>query len=196
MPLPQVCVCVSDYGLTAEVINYYATTNDLPRRWMPPEALMQSRFSEKSDVWAFGVLLYEMWSYCMIPYFHITDDSRLTTLVCAGERLPKPDGCPDTVYDVMKRCWEASPQGRPTFTELRRLLAAAAPPGPQIVLQAAPIACAICYDDCEDGDSHVMVPCGHGTYHEACAVRCMALQQTCPQCRRVVTSRQRVFLGA
>ena len=58
-------------------------------------------YSSKSDVWAFGVLLWEIMTLCFVPHHDISDDKEVARAVRAGERLPKPDNCPDDVYDIM-----------------------------------------------------------------------------------------------
>ncbi|PFX20561.1 Inactive tyrosine-protein kinase 7 [Stylophora pistillata] len=97
---------------------YYRFNNvQIPLRWMPPEAIFDDDFSEKSDVWSFGVLVWEIYTLGQLPYH---DRSNEEVLKCVKDdlRLPKPDNCPDTVLEVLEKCWEGNPLARPTFAEL------------------------------------------------------------------------------
>ena len=115
----SVRVKVTDYGLTREGQYYYGGNEELPIRWMPPEALEKRRWSEKSDVWAFGVLMWELWSAALIPFAFEGNDENVARRVCEGERLPRPSRCPESVYAVMQKCWAPTAQGRPSFRDLR-----------------------------------------------------------------------------
>ncbi|XP_027036613.1 inactive tyrosine-protein kinase 7-like [Pocillopora damicornis] len=97
---------------------YYRFNNvQIPLRWMPPEAIFDDDFSEKSDVWSFGVLVWEIYTLGQLPYH---DRSNEEVLKCVKDdlRLPKPDNCPDTVLEVLEKCWEGNPLARPSFAEL------------------------------------------------------------------------------
>lgn len=97
---------------------YYRFNNmHVPLRWMPPEAIFDDEFSEKSDVWSYGVLVWEIYTLGQMPYH---DRSNEEVLKCVKDdlRLPKPDNCPDTVLEVLDKCWEGNPLARPTFQEL------------------------------------------------------------------------------
>eukprot|EP00191_Tetraselmis_sp_GSL018_P015227 CAMPEP_0177588188 /NCGR_PEP_ID=MMETSP0419_2-20121207/6089_1 /TAXON_ID=582737 /ORGANISM="Tetraselmis sp., Strain GSL018" /LENGTH=692 /DNA_ID=CAMNT_0019078363 /DNA_START=162 /DNA_END=2237 /DNA_ORIENTATION=+ len=117
----RVAVKVTDYGLTREAQYYYSESDELPFRWMSPEAIVRGRWSEKSDVWAFGVLLWELWSAAMIP-FHALGNADAAKRTVEGHRLEKTDECPDSIYELMKQCWETEASNRPTFIQLRVLL--------------------------------------------------------------------------
>ena len=113
------------------VYNKTATSEALPVRYMSPEAIERRRFSEKSDVWAFGVLLWEIATLCMFPYdslgVHVGSDNDVKSGICNGSlRLPRPPGCPEPVFRIMLACWEASAQSRPNFRELRFIIQEAA----------------------------------------------------------------------
>jgi serine/threonine protein kinase len=88
---------------------------------MPPEAIQKGRFGEASDVWAFAVLIWEMLTLGMIPYFDITNDRELIDFVTSGG-LPSRDHmtceCPDTLWVLMERCWSKVAKNRPKFSEL------------------------------------------------------------------------------
>ena len=123
----QTRVKVSDFGLAVDLYGRtYKTVpgGELPFRWLPPEALEKRRFSEKSDVWAMGVTMWELLSDGNVPYSAINDDEVLHRRVCAGERLARPGGCPDELWRIVNLCWAADPRHRPDFTSLLRELSA------------------------------------------------------------------------
>lgn len=97
---------------------YYRFNNmQIPLRWMPPEAICDDEFSEKSDVWSFGVLAWEIYTFGQMPYHDLTNEEVLKGI--RGDlRLPKPENCPDTVLEMLAKCWEGNPLSRPTFMEL------------------------------------------------------------------------------
>ncbi|XP_015126879.1 tyrosine-protein kinase Shark [Diachasma alloeum] len=112
---------ISDFGLSRSFgpSDYYRATQGgkWPIKWYAPESYNFGTFSHASDVWSFGVTLWEMFSYGEQPY----GDRRgvdVIQLVEKGERLQKPEDCPDHIHEVMKRCWSYAPQDRPTFCEL------------------------------------------------------------------------------
>ena len=113
---------VTDYGLTREGKCYCGGNGTLPTRWVPPEALERRRWSEKSNVWAFGVLMWELWSAARIPFAFEGNDENVARRVCEGERLPRPSRCPESVYAAMQKCWATTAQDRPSFRDLRNNL--------------------------------------------------------------------------
>jgi len=97
---------------------YFRFNNVLiPLRWMPPEAIFDDDFTEKSDVWSYGVLVWEIYTFGQMPY-HDRPNEEVLKCVKNDLRLNKPDNCPDTVLEVMEKCWEGNPLARPTFQEL------------------------------------------------------------------------------
>ena len=97
---------------------YYRFNNMLiPLRWMAPEAIFDDEFSEKSDVWSFGVLIWEVYTLGSLPY-HDRPDEEVLKCVRDDLRLPQPDNCPDNMVEMMRRCWENNPDHRPTLSEL------------------------------------------------------------------------------
>ena len=93
-----------------------------PIRWMAPESIERRQYSEKSDVWAFGVTLWEIWTDGKVPYCTVTDDSLVGSKVLGGVRLPTPPPCPAAVYSIMLECWKEQKSERPSFSDLHRKL--------------------------------------------------------------------------
>ncbi|XP_075879031.1 tyrosine-protein kinase ABL2 isoform X2 [Nelusetta ayraudi] len=112
-------VKVADFGLsrllTGDTYNAHAGAK-FPIKWTAPESLAYNTFSIKSDVWAFGVLLWEIATYGMSPYPGI-DLSQVYDLLEKGYRMEQPEGCPPKVYELMRACWQWSPLDRPSFAE-------------------------------------------------------------------------------
>ncbi|XP_072537736.1 tyrosine-protein kinase ABL2 isoform X1 [Salminus brasiliensis] len=112
-------VKVADFGLsrlmTGDIYKAHAGAK-FPIKWTAPESLAYNTFSIKSDVWAFGVLLWEIATYGMSPYPGI-DLSQVYDLLEKGYRMEQPEGCPPKVYELMRACWQWSPLDRPSFAE-------------------------------------------------------------------------------
>lgn len=89
----------------------------VPLRWLAIEAMRRYLYSSKSDVWAFGVVLWEIGTLGGFPYSQIENHALLSYLM-SGNRLAKPDNCSDKLYDLMLSCWHADPMHRPSFQEL------------------------------------------------------------------------------
>ena len=85
-------------------------------RWKALESIKRRVSSKRSDVWSFGVVLYEIFSLAMVPYHDIADDREVARSVMAGERLPQPVACSDAVYAIMQACWQSAPKNRPNMT--------------------------------------------------------------------------------
>mmetsp|Transcript_18709 Transcript_18709/g.61423 ORF Transcript_18709/g.61423 Transcript_18709/m.61423 type:complete len:861 (-) Transcript_18709:92-2674(-) len=127
-----VCVKIADYGLSIVASRRQgegqgasvstAGTAARPVRWMAPESIRRRQYSEKSDVWAFGVTMWEVWTYGKIPYWAFTDDSLVGPKVLEGDRLSKPETCPWGCYRIMQECWKASKHARPNFIDLQKSL--------------------------------------------------------------------------
>ncbi|XP_060890941.1 tyrosine-protein kinase JAK1 [Labrus mixtus] len=129
-------VKIGDFGLTKSIKEnegYYTVKdeNDSPVFWYAPECLSLCKFYLASDVWSFGVTMYELITYCdsskspmslFIGMIGKTQGQmtvlRLVNLLADGRRLPRPDGCPETVYELMRKCWEQTPEQRITFERL------------------------------------------------------------------------------
>ncbi|GAB6028077.1 hypothetical protein CHUAL_002297 [Chamberlinius hualienensis] len=112
---------ISDFGLAREAYEsgYYfrQSKGRLPFKWMAPEALLQGHCTNKSDVWSFGIVLWEMMTLGATPYPGVPLNS-LMDLLLSGYRMPKPDACRDDIFDVMQACWRETPSERPAFRDL------------------------------------------------------------------------------
>ncbi|KAJ8029236.1 Tyrosine-protein kinase CSK [Holothuria leucospilota] len=109
---------VSDFGM-AQDDRTPLDGGKIPVKWTAPEAIRHRRFSNKSDVWSFGVLLWEMYSFGKVPYPRIPADEVIAFLE-EGSRMPKPDDCPENMYKVMNKCWLWEIDSRPSFKEIEK----------------------------------------------------------------------------
>jgi len=108
---------VADFGL-ASTDGATIDSGKLPIKWTAPEALRQAQFSNKSDMWSFGVLLWEIYSFGRVPYPRIPLGD-VVKHVEKGYQMEAPEGCPAQVYTIMKEAWELEPAQRPTFAASR-----------------------------------------------------------------------------
>ncbi|KAM9495935.1 tyrosine-protein kinase FRK [Clarias gariepinus] len=90
----------------------------LPVKWTAPEALHENKFTIKSDVWSFGILLYEIVTFGQTPYPTLTN-AQVMQRLRANYRMQCPANCPKRIYDIMMECWKDSPVDRPTFETLQ-----------------------------------------------------------------------------
>uniref|UniRef100_A0A673CGY7 Inactive tyrosine-protein kinase 7 n=1 Tax=Sphaeramia orbicularis TaxID=375764 RepID=A0A673CGY7_9TELE len=112
---------VSALSLSKDVYNseyFHYRQAWIPLRWLPSESVFEDDFSTKSDVWAFGVLMWEVFSHGEMPYAKLSDDEVLEGLQNGKLKLPVPDGCPSKIYKLMVRCWAPSLKERPSFTDV------------------------------------------------------------------------------
>ncbi|KAL0832965.1 hypothetical protein ABMA28_001098 [Loxostege sticticalis] len=116
---------VADFGLARDVggTHVYERKSDgrLPIRWMAPESLYDDIFSVKSDIWSFGVLLWEIVTLGSTPYPGMSAGDVMKK-VHSGYRLEKPEHCRRELYNIMYYCWEAKPTDRPDFPEVVAML--------------------------------------------------------------------------
>ncbi|KAK0411574.1 hypothetical protein QR680_005722 [Steinernema hermaphroditum] len=96
---------------------FVSASGRLPIKWLALECLQKHEFSQKSDVWSYGILLYEMYTFGGTPFQGIEPD-RLLEYLEAGGRPERPDLCNEEMYEIMHKCWRASPEDRPSFQEL------------------------------------------------------------------------------
>lgn len=122
---------VSDLGMSAAVVgesddyasNYIKTHGELPVRWSAIEVLQHGKYSRASDVWAFGILVYEVMSRGTIPYSQFATLAEVTEQIKGGFQLPCPPDCPPSVYEkVMLPCWNPEEVKRPGFSALCKAL--------------------------------------------------------------------------
>jgi len=109
-------VKIADLGLSRQVENdvYHASDKSFPVKWSPPEVIEHRQFTTKSDVWSFGVAMWEIFEFGKIPYPALSNTDTVD-YVLSGKRLPQPKNCPDEIFQIMQQCWLSSPQERPTF---------------------------------------------------------------------------------
>lgn len=112
---------IADFGLARDIhhIDYYKKTTNgrLPVKWMAPEALFDRIYTHQSDVWSFGVLLWEIFTLGGSPYPGVPMEE-LFKLLKEGHRMDKPTNCTNELYMMMRDCWHAVPSQRPTFVQL------------------------------------------------------------------------------
>uniref|UniRef100_A0A671S912 Activated CDC42 kinase 1 n=1 Tax=Sinocyclocheilus anshuiensis TaxID=1608454 RepID=A0A671S912_9TELE len=94
----------------------------VPFAWCAPESLKTRTFSHATDTWMFGVTLWEMFTYGQEPWLGLNGSQILHKIDKEGDRLPKPEDCPQDIYNVMMQCWAQKPDDRPTFVALREFL--------------------------------------------------------------------------
>jgi hypothetical protein len=187
----QVYVKLTDYGLASTGTCVQVSTSSVrdcfPFRWMSPETILRRRWSEKSDVWAFAVTVWEMFTHGLVPYTFISSDPEVGQRVVAGHRLERPmtpTECPPGVFGVMLKCWEQEAAARPTFAEVKRMILSEFRVGRQGE-------CCICLERKLLSDLLALVPCGH---------RCVCANHVshivgrpCPMCRAEAVHVIRVF---
>lgn len=113
---------IADFGLARDIQNqeYYRKTTDgrLPVKWMAPEALFHRVYTNQSDVWSYGVLLWEIMTLGGTPYPSVPNMEQLFNLLQSGHRMEKPSCCSLEIYMIMRDCWSYHPNERPMFDEL------------------------------------------------------------------------------
>jgi len=115
-------VKISDFGLSKmlDQSDYYkSTSSEIPLRWCSTEIVEKRVFSTKSDVWAFGVTMWEIFSRGLEPYTGMTNLEVLKKIKDGGSLSEfKPDSTPESTFDLMKKMWHVEPSSRPTFQEI------------------------------------------------------------------------------
>ncbi|XP_056393465.1 tyrosine-protein kinase Fer isoform X1 [Hyla sarda] len=115
---------ISDFGMSRqEDDGIYSSSGlkQIPIKWTAPEALNYGRYSSESDVWSFGILLWETFSLGVCPYPGMTNQ-QAREQVEKGYRMSAPQKCPEEVFKIMQRCWEYKPEDRPKFIEMQKEL--------------------------------------------------------------------------
>ncbi|XP_031711872.1 muscle, skeletal receptor tyrosine-protein kinase [Anarrhichthys ocellatus] len=118
-------VKIADFGLSRNIYSadyYKANENDaIPIRWMPPESIFYNRYTTESDVWAYGVVLWEIFSNGMQPYYGMGHEE-VIYYVRDGHILCCPENCPLELYNLMRLCWSTHSSDRPSFSSIHRIL--------------------------------------------------------------------------
>uniref|UniRef100_A0A3B5REQ1 Tyrosine-protein kinase n=1 Tax=Xiphophorus maculatus TaxID=8083 RepID=A0A3B5REQ1_XIPMA len=113
-------VKVTDFGLSRYVLDDEYTSSagsKFPVRWSPPEVLLYCKFSSKSDIWAYGVLMWEVYTLGKLPYERL-NNTEIVDQVSRGLRLFRPQLANEKIYSIMTSCWSDKADERPTFQEL------------------------------------------------------------------------------
>ena len=106
---------VGDFGLSRVI----SDGTMYPIKWTAPEAAVHRRFTNKSDVWSYGIVLYEVVTYGRFPYLELTN-AQVLEKIQKGYRMSKPENCPENLYAVMRECWKEDPSTRPSFHTLKK----------------------------------------------------------------------------
>ncbi|CAH1261906.1 RET [Branchiostoma lanceolatum] len=118
-------VKIGDFGLTRYIytdkIYVSKRGGKLPIKWMSPEAIFDQTFTTQSDIWSFGVVLWELATLGGCPYPGIQNRDMLA-LLQRGYRMDQPENCPEEMYQLMLTCWQDRPEERPSFTDVRNFL--------------------------------------------------------------------------
>ncbi|XP_004706385.1 platelet-derived growth factor receptor alpha [Echinops telfairi] len=119
-------VKICDFGLARDIMhdsNYVSKGSTfLPVKWMAPESIFDNLYTTLSDVWSYGILLWEIFSLGGTPYPGMTVDSTFYNKIKSGYRMAKPDHATSEVYEIMVKCWNSEPEKRPSFYHLSEIL--------------------------------------------------------------------------
>ncbi|XP_043926027.1 macrophage colony-stimulating factor 1 receptor-like [Protopterus annectens] len=117
---------ICDFGLARDIMNdtnYVVKGNArLPVKWMAPESIFECVYTVQSDVWSYGILLWEIFSLGKGPYPSMAVDSKFYKLIKDGYQMSRPDFAPPQMYDIMQSCWKLEPTRRPTFEQIGKLI--------------------------------------------------------------------------
>lgn len=118
-------VKIGDFGMTRDIYetDYYRKGGNalLPVRWMAPESLKDGIYTSLSDVWSYGVVIWEMATLAAMPYQGLSN-SEVVKFVSDGKIMEKPEGCPKRLYSLMLMCWQYKPKQRPSFKDIIKAL--------------------------------------------------------------------------
>ncbi|XP_039548665.1 mast/stem cell growth factor receptor kita isoform X2 [Pimephales promelas] len=113
---------ICDFGLARDITtdsNYVVKGNArLPVKWMSPESIFECVYTFESDVWSYGILLWEIFSLGSSPYPGMPVDSKFYKMIKEGYRMQSPEFSPSEMYEIMHSCWDADPFKRPSFTKI------------------------------------------------------------------------------
>ena len=118
-------VKIADFGLSQKIYlqDYYKGDDQdaIPVRWMPLESILYNKYTIESDVWAFAICLWEIFSFALQPYYGMTHEE-VVKYIKEGNVLQCPENTPYSVYNLMKLCWNRKPADRPTFKFIHETL--------------------------------------------------------------------------
>uniref|UniRef100_A0A3Q2GQ11 Tyrosine-protein kinase receptor n=1 Tax=Cyprinodon variegatus TaxID=28743 RepID=A0A3Q2GQ11_CYPVA len=118
-------VKIGDFGMSRDIYStdYYRVGGRtmLPIRWMPPESIMYRKFTTESDIWSFGVVLWEIFTYGKQPWYQLSN-SEAIECITQGRELERPRTCPKEVYLLMQGCWQREPQQRMVIKDIHSRL--------------------------------------------------------------------------
>ncbi|KAL1497801.1 hypothetical protein ABEB36_008699 [Hypothenemus hampei] len=110
---------ISDFGMARKGVYINTHHKRQPLRWMAPEAIENRRCDNKTDVWSFGVVLWEIGSLGAFPYKDLNND-QVFPFILQGKRLDRPETCTDQLYELMQQCWQTNPDDRLTFADIAK----------------------------------------------------------------------------
>ncbi|NXL48728.1 FER kinase, partial [Podilymbus podiceps] len=116
---------ISDFGMSRqEDDGVYSSSGlkQIPIKWTAPEALNYGRYTSESDVWSFGILLWETFSLGVCPYPGMTNQQAREQVEKGSYRMSAPQKCPEEIYKIMQKCWDYKPENRPKFSEIQKEL--------------------------------------------------------------------------
>ncbi|XP_051951302.1 platelet-derived growth factor receptor alpha [Xyrauchen texanus] len=126
-------VKICDFGLARDIMhdNNYVSKGStfLPVKWMAPESIFDNLYTTLSDVWSYGILLWEIFSLGGTPYPGMVVDSSFYNKIKSGYRMTKPEHASSNVYELMMKCWNSEPEKRPSFLGLSETVASLLPSG-------------------------------------------------------------------
>ncbi|NXY89837.1 NTRK1 factor, partial [Alcedo cyanopectus] len=118
-------VKIGDFGMSRDIYStdYYRVGGRtmLPIRWMPPESILYRKFTTESDIWSFGVVLWEIFTYGKQPWYQLSNTEAIECIT-QGRELERPRTCPAEVYGIMQSCWQREPQQRRPIKEIHNRL--------------------------------------------------------------------------
>ncbi|XP_050726079.1 tyrosine-protein kinase transmembrane receptor Ror2-like [Eriocheir sinensis] len=134
-------VKIADFGLSQKIYiaDYYRgdDSDAIPIRWMPLESILYNKYTVESDVWAYGVCLWEIFSFALQPYYGMTHE-QVVCFLKEGGILSIPDHCPQEAYNLLTWCWQRRPHDRPSFVALHKALTDLTAERPVVVPEPPP----------------------------------------------------------
>ncbi|KAK2543544.1 hypothetical protein Q9966_002926 [Columba livia] len=123
----EMVVKIGDFGMSRDIYStdYYRVGGRtmLPIRWMPPESILYRKFTTESDIWSFGVVLWEIFTYGKQPWYQLSNTEAIECIT-QGRELERPRTCPPEVYGIMQSCWQREPQQRRPIKDIHSRLQA------------------------------------------------------------------------